>query len=161
MKKAGDAYSTKERAELLLSDLERLKAEVSTIEARYNVLKADYTKMCEDAIMKINTIKADLEKNHSNEVIKSGISEPELSNLEARFKLGLMPADTYLKQKGLTKNGDTPATKGVQSIVDKVADCIEFGLDKLGDGLVFPIEITVRICIRVFHYIKSILRREK
>lgn len=55
VKEARKACSTKEKAEHLLSNLEKLRAEVSIIEARYSILQVDYTKICEDAISKIKT----------------------------------------------------------------------------------------------------------
>ena len=60
MEKASEAYSTKERAELLLLNLQKLRAEVSAIEAHYDILKADYTKICDDAMLKISSMKTDL-----------------------------------------------------------------------------------------------------
>ncbi|GAF71148.1 unnamed protein product, partial [marine sediment metagenome] len=43
MAKAREAYSTRERADLLLLNLAKLRSEVSAIEAHYGILKADYT----------------------------------------------------------------------------------------------------------------------
>lgn len=105
VRKAREACSTKEKAELLLSDLERLRVELSLIEARYSILKADYIKLCDDAISKIKT---DLEKELEGKTREIEVFKPETSNL-----------------------------KVLQSIIDKVADGIELGLDKIGDGITF------------------------
>ena len=149
MKKSTEAYSTMERTDLLLSSLEKLRDEVSVIEARYDILKADYTKICEDAISKISAVKTDLEENKESEIFKS-----EISNLEARFKLGIVPAETYLKQKRAL-NGDITLEPGrLQCIVDKVANGIEFGLDKIGDGMIFPIEKMVNLYTTIYSITK-------
>jgi len=100
-------YSTKERAELLLSDLEKLKVEVSVIQSRYD-MKADYTKLCDDAMLRISEIRTDLEKEVPNEHV-------------------------------------TPTPGRFQSIIDRAADCIEFGLDKIGDGIIYPAKKMVNL----------------
>jgi len=136
MRKAGEAYSTKERAELLLSNLEKLKAEVSVIEARYN-LKGDYAKMCEDAISKISAMKAELEKDIESKIEGLEVFKPDASDLEARNKLGLTLLERFLTQDEVLSEEVTPASGGLQSIVNKVADGIESGLDKMGYGIAF------------------------
>ncbi|HEX75761.1 MAG TPA: hypothetical protein G4O12_04170 [Dehalococcoidia bacterium] len=143
MREASKAHSTKERAELLLFNLQKLKTELSLIEARYDVLKADYTKICEDAILQINAIKADLEKRAEGKIGELQAPKSKMSNLEARIALGLVPAERGSKQKEVLSKYSTPSSGGVQSIIDKIADCIEFGLDKMGDGMIFPMEKTV------------------
>ena len=152
MGKVREVSLSREKAALILADLERLKTEVSSIEARYDVLKHDYTKICEDAILKISAIKADL--NGKTE-------EAEFKNLEARFKLGLVPAETYLNQKDFSAEGVSPSHGGLQSFVDKVANCIEFGLDKVGDGIIFPIEKTVNIFIAIFRLVKRKVLKQR
>jgi len=47
---------------------------------------------------------------------------------------------------GVLTEDITPTTKKLQSIIDKVADGIEFGLDKMGAGIIFPIEKIVNLC---------------
>lgn len=101
------AYSAKEKAELLLSNLEKLKVEVSVIQSRYDI-KADYTKLCDDAILRISEIRADLEKEVPNEHL-------------------------------------APTPGWFQSIIDRAADCIEFGLDKMADGIIYPAEKIVNL----------------
>lgn len=152
------AYSAKEKAELLLSNLEKLKADVSITEAQYNTLKADYTKICEDAILKINAMKTDLEKDLQSKIGDLEIFKPRMSNLEARFKLGLVPVETYLKQQGVLNKDVPPAPRGLQSIINKAADGIEFGLDKIGDGIIFSANKIVNVCAAIF---KTVNRKEK
>lgn len=93
------AYSAKEKAELLLSNLDKLKAEGSIEEAQYEVLKTEYIKMGDDAMSKINSIKVELQKQLDDKTRELDVYKQELSNLEARFKVGQIPAETYLKQE--------------------------------------------------------------
>ncbi len=132
-------YLAKEKSELLLSNLEKLKSDVSAVQARYNVLMADYTKICDEAISRLSALKITIEKDLENKLGDLEIFEPGINNLEARFKLGLIPVETYLKEK---ENVTPPA--GPQLAIDKAADGIELGLDRLGDALVFPMEKMAR-----------------
>lgn len=93
------AYSVKEEAELLLSNLENLKADGSIADAQYEMLKAEYTKISDDALLKVDTIKTELQKVLDDKTRELGVFKQELSNLEARFKVGQIPAETYLKQE--------------------------------------------------------------
>jgi hypothetical protein len=131
---------SREKAELLLSNLEKLKSEVSAIETRYNIPTADYVKICDEAILKISAVKTAFEGELSNKVGDLEAVKPEISNLEARFKLGLVSVETYLKERG------TPPPEGLQAVVNKTADSIELGLDKMGDGVIFFGERLIKAC---------------
>lgn len=139
---------TKEKAELLLSDLKKLMAEVSDIEARYSILQIDYTKMCEDAIAQINAMKAALEEGTEDKRLELEILESEMTIMEAGILLGLVPKEDSCE-------GVVPALVGLQSVVDKTADYIEIGLDKIGDGMIFPIEKMVNLCTAIFGTVNS------
>jgi len=137
-------YSAKEKAELLLSNLEKLKAEASAIEAQYNILKDDYSKICEDAISKITAVKTALEKDIESKVGDLEIFRSGMSNLEARFKLGLVLAETYLKQKEAPSENATPPA-GPQLAINKATDSIELGLIRIGDGIISLGEKTIHV----------------
>ena len=128
-------HSAKKKAELLLSNLEKLKAEVAAIETQYNILNAAYSKICDDAISKITAAKTALEKDIEDKLGDLEIFETGISNLEARFKLGLLSSETYLKENEATNENFTPAARP-QLVTDKAADSIEFGLDRIGDGII-------------------------
>jgi len=98
-KKLKAAYSRKEKAELLLSNLEKLKAEESITEDQYGVLKAEYTKMHEDAIFEVNSIKARIKKKLASKARELEIFQLELNNLQVRFEVGQIPAKTYMKRE--------------------------------------------------------------
>ena len=74
---------------------------------------------------------------------KLEIIKPRVDNLEAGFRLESAPAEKKLKEKKATSEKVTKPA-GAQLAVDKAADGIERGLDKLGDALVFPIEKLAR-----------------
>ena len=154
MREVSEAYLKKERAKLLLSNLKRLRAEVSIVEARYNVLKAGYTELCDDAILKVRAIETDLEKSFRGEIEESEDSKAEMSNLEARFKLGLVPIEVYLKQKETLHEDIALASGWLQSVINKVADCIGFGLDKIADGIILPIEKMINVCTTLFKVVR-------
>jgi hypothetical protein len=129
-------YLAKEKAELLVSDLEKLKAEASAIEAQYNILNDDYSKMCEDAISRITAIKTALEKNIESRVGDLTVFQSGISNLEARFKLGLVPPETYSKSKKVPAKHITQSARP-KPTRDKQMDLLELGLDKIGDGIIW------------------------
>ena len=156
IKKALETHSTKERADLLLSDLEKLKERVSSIETRYGVLQTDFSRMCEEAIAKLSEIKSGLgeDRNTSlnmdvNNIMVEGLNalEPEINNLKARFKLGILPVDLKVKHQDILVDivkPKYPKTGPVQTAVDRTAEGIEFALDKIGDGMIFPIVVLVK-----------------
>ncbi|MCX6008663.1 MAG: hypothetical protein NTW48_01220 [Chloroflexi bacterium] len=142
-------YLAKEKAELLVSDLEKLKAEASAIEAQYNILKDDYSKMCEDAISKITAVKTALEKDIESKVGDLEIFRSGMNNLEARFKLGLVPPETYLKEKEAPSEDATPLDRP-QPAIDKAADLIELGLNGIGNGIISLGEKTIHAFSAIF-----------
>jgi hypothetical protein len=168
IKKALETHSTKERADLLLSDLEKLKAKVSSIETRYGVLQTDFSRMCEEAIAKLSEIKAGLGEDSNttskvdvNSIMVEGLNvlEPEINNLKARFKLGILPVDLKVKHQDIladTVKPVIPKTGPAQTAVDKAAEGIEFALDKIGDGMIFPIVVMVNAYKALTRLIKRI-----
>jgi hypothetical protein len=129
-------YLAKKKAELLVSDLERLKEEASAIEAQYNILKDDYSKMCDDAISRIIAVKSALEKDMESKVGDLEVFQSEMSNLEARFKLGLVPPESYSKEKKTQAENVTPSARP-KPTKDRQTDLLELGLDKIGDGIIW------------------------
>jgi hypothetical protein len=129
-------YLAKTKAELLVADLEKLKAEASAIEAQYNILKDDYSKMCEDAISRITAVKTALEKDMESKVGDLEIFQSGISNLEARFKLGLVAPETYSKEKATSAKNVTPSARP-KPARDKQMDLLELGLNGIGDGIIW------------------------
>ena len=77
---------------------------------------------------------------------KVDICSPEKSESANEIGVGLTVTeiDTYLIQQEISEYDITTSSK-MQSIIDKVAYFIEFGLDKMGNGLMLPIEGLVKL----------------
>ena len=155
MRKASSAYSSSENVELLLSKLEKLKAEISAIETQYDMLKAGYAKICDDAILRVAATKARADTEEFE------VYDPAIGNLEARFMLGLVEAGTYSIPENDSESNLAPETEKFQRIIDKAASGIEFGLDKLGDGMVYPIEKIYNACTLLSSGISRQMKRQR
>ncbi len=80
--------------------------------------------------MKVMVIKAGLEKELTGiGPLDLKAVNPQLSNLEARYELGLLPVDTYIKDR-------TAQLRGLLGLLDRAADLVELGLDKIGDAII-------------------------
>jgi len=89
------AYAMKERAEFLLSKLDKLKAEGSITDTEYQTLKAEYISMLNDALPWIDSIKAELQKELDGWEKELEKLEQQLSLLRARLKVGEITSETY------------------------------------------------------------------
>ena len=83
-----------------------------------------------------------------NSIMVEGLNvlEPEINNLKARFKLGILPVDLKVKHQDIlvdTLKPPIPKIGPVQTAVDRTAGGIEFVLDKIGDAMIFPIVVIV------------------
>lgn len=81
------------------------------------------------------------------ESVSKRLETPSISNLEAILKLGQVPDEEYLKEtiskkekEILNEKDVTPPPVQMRSVIDKAANGIERGLDKLGDAIIFPLE---------------------
>jgi hypothetical protein len=83
------------------------------------------------------------------------VTKADVSDSNARFELGLSEVDAYLQQRQSLNEKTAESVVGVQSSVDKVANMIEIGLDKIGDGLTFPIEKLVDISTKLLKVIRG------
>lgn len=119
------AYSAKEEADLLLSNLERLNSEGSITKTQYKGLKAEYSQMRQDALSKVTSVKGELQKVLDGKARELEVFRQELSNLEARFKVGQIPAETYLKQE-----------KGPKKKVEELEKKVE---ERFGYSLIQPV----------------------
>jgi len=98
------AFSLKEKAASLLSNLERLKEEKSIEEEQYNVMKQNYTTILEQAESEIRAIKGKLQEELIDKQRTLEIYGQELKNLEARYKVGELAVEEYLKAESRAKN---------------------------------------------------------
>lgn len=93
------AYLLKERAELLLANLKKLKSECSVTQTDYKTLKAEYMKMLDDALPLIDSIKAELQKELDVKAKDLETLKQELGIVQARLKVGEISSETY-RQRG-------------------------------------------------------------
>jgi len=93
------AFSEKERAEGLLSNLEKLREEGTIDETQYESMKSQYTQMLNSANTTIEQIKNEISREIESEQRDLGVYKQELSNLEVRFKVGELGAEEYKKVK--------------------------------------------------------------
>jgi hypothetical protein len=92
--------------------------------------------MCEDAISRITAVKTSLEKDIESKVGDLEIFQSEMSNLEVRFKLGLVPPETYSAGKKATAKNVTSSPRP-KPTRDKQMDLLELGLDGIGNGIIW------------------------
>ena len=109
------AYSTKEKTELLLTRLDKLKAVGSVSEAQYEELKAGYTKILEETLPELDSIKAKLQKELDGKTIELKWYKQELGILQSRLKVGEIPAKIY-RERG------KPLEKKVKRLEKEVSE---------------------------------------
>jgi len=105
VKKLQMAFSRKEKAKKVLSNLEQLKDGGAVDEAQYTAMKSEYSEVLKQANAEIKSIKEQLEDAIEKLTTEQETREQELKNLEARFKVGQIQADPYRRteQKSRTK----------------------------------------------------------
>jgi len=92
------ALLNKERAELFLSNLEKLRSDKAINELSYTALKTEYSVNLQHAQIKIDQVKQEFGKRLALRSRQLGVFKQEMANLDARFKVGQMQAEEYLKQ---------------------------------------------------------------
>jgi hypothetical protein len=90
-------FLNKERAEFFLSNLEKLRDDKTINDLSYTALKTEYSVNLQHAQIKIDQVKQEFNKRLLMRTRQLGIFKQEIANLDARFKVGQMPAETYLK----------------------------------------------------------------
>jgi len=103
-KQLQEAFSKKERAERLLSNLERVREEGEITDEQYEGMKSKYIHTINEASAEVEQIKSKLAKDIEKEEESLKIYEQELKNLEAKFKVGEISADEYQKSVRRTKD---------------------------------------------------------
>ena len=167
----------RDKIDLTMLKLEKLKEEVASIEAKYRILNGHYTIICDEALMKINDARSSFKENGEPVISELGQGDAVKPELETGVKNYTLPED--IDQDYCARQQDevinlelTPNSKNCAeledihincinhrhdtgqkklsrqqrtSAIDYVANYIEIGLDKIGDGLVFPFVITARL----------------
>ena len=149
-----ESYLNRKKTEVLLRKLEELKENISDIETRYNILQADYTDICQSAITKINTLRDELREDIGRKVGDIDIFKPTISNLEARRKLGISSDSPPSDQKNVDSVHHN-SSNIVQKGVDIVASSIEYGLDGIGNVVIFIGEWTIKLITAPFRFVRN------
>ncbi|HIE17186.1 MAG TPA: HEAT repeat domain-containing protein [Dehalococcoidia bacterium] len=92
------------------------------------------------------------------EVTRLGALEAKRGEPVQKLRQGEAPAGTTSSGRTAVSPEVVLAPGRLQATIDKIADYIEFGLDKVGDGLIFPIRKIVDVSTIVF---KTRKRRAK
>ena len=92
------ALSKKEKVELFLANLDKLKAEETVDNAMYQDLKAEYTTMLEKIRNEIKSVRANLRKEFDRKASELETLQKENDLLEARFSVGEIRAEAYRRQ---------------------------------------------------------------
>jgi hypothetical protein len=146
-----------ERTVLALEGLEKLKSIIYIVESRYNILESDYTTMLDDAISRVQALKSELDKLssvHSVDVINhTEASLIETESIKSPHPTNFVENEAAVKQQ----RSETVHRSGLQSAVDAIGDAIELGLDKIGDGITFPVVSLLKLVqtIQAHHSEKS------
>ena len=101
------ALLNKEKLELFLSNLEKLLEDTAINEASYTTLKKEYSHNLKLAIIRVEQLKQELNKKLQARTRELDVFKQELANLNARFKVGQLPANAFLK---LSKNPERKVT---------------------------------------------------
>jgi len=100
----GEGWGSKERAALLLGQLEDLRKTLRDVESRYEVLRVGYAEICDGPIAQLEGLVAEPQQTappqaHARQRAKR--AQYLMHNLEARHALGLVPGREYGRQKVL------------------------------------------------------------
>jgi len=93
------AFSEKEKAEKLISNLENLNAQGSLSAGQYTQIKTGYDKTLSDATTAIDQIKSRLTQKIASENTNIELFSHELQSLEVRFKIGELKGDEFQKDQ--------------------------------------------------------------
>ncbi len=110
------AFSKKEKTEMFLANLEKLKEEKNVGDVQYGVLKIEYTQMRDDAISEINTVKNTIKRELDSKASRLEVLKQELGYLETRFKVGQLSSDTYLAKEKAPKRQATELEKRIAEL---------------------------------------------
>jgi ElaB/YqjD/DUF883 family membrane-anchored ribosome-binding protein len=137
MRKLQVAFSRKEKVERLLSNLENLKNEGSIEQSQYQALKDNYSRLLSDCTAEIRNIKTNLEAEVQQEEYRAGAYAQELTNLEARFRVGELTADQHIKMRESAQGKLEKARRKIEELKRLIA---AESASQIGGYLDVPIE---------------------
>lgn len=104
MRRLQIAFSKKEKTEKFLPNLENLKREGSIDDEQYEALKSEYTSLLEESKAEISAIKDELTRTLEASREDLEAFTQELKNLQARIKVGELPAAQYERRVQKTRS---------------------------------------------------------
>jgi hypothetical protein len=168
----------------VISELEKLKVNVSLVEAQYQVLGHDFSRLCDEILTDMKTSGKEKSAAPANdesiipviltEEITSSADLNDISKIDeiiaeepviASIPINTPDSSQKIYQSSINdiinnyanhhKQDQNQAESGQitdQNIIDKMAAGIENGLDRLGDGLMYPV---VKVVSLIQHLIKT------
>jgi hypothetical protein len=165
-------------------ELEKLKVNISLVEAQYQVLGHDFSRLCDEILADVKTSgeeKSTAPANNESSIpvvlteeITSSVDLNDISKIDemiaAEPVIASIPVNTpdsspKIYQSSINDIINNYANHHKQDnyqvvsrqitdkkIIDKIADGIETGLDRLGDGLMYPV---VKMVSLIQHLIKT------
>jgi len=126
------------KPEILLFALQELRYEISCIEQKHQFLGTDFTSLCDDAISRLQTHSplycADPSGHHEkSENMSLREMEQRINSPNIQPGKPVILASTINHRNLLT------------SAFDSAGHYLEFGLDKMGDGIIFVFEHMLKI----------------
>lgn len=136
----------KEKIDLAMSRLEKLKQEVASIEAKYRILDGHYSVICDEALTKIDNARTILRENDDSVSDEPGDAGVTGHHLKTGHENGASPEGkpNYHHNQLLINESSIPPPQRIP-VIDDVADAIETGLDKIGDALIYPFDAVIRL----------------
>lgn len=143
-----------------IMELQNLKTRIQQIENRYDILDHEYARICEEVIEALlrektqgfpevnvisnakehSNLKGDMEKGaaHIGGAVKTAIPESVKSVDSEGYSVSQASLEDLVLFQRSKKVSERVSGLSPQKVIDITADAIETGLDKLGDGLIFP-----------------------
>jgi hypothetical protein len=141
----------KERIDQAMSQLEKLKLEIASIESKYHILDGQYSTICDEALAIVNDARAKLQQNTDSTEHQQ--TEPVFTHLKLKKEPvnGSSLEDVYEYYRYQLLPNKQPCLPPPHKIpvIDPVGDAIELGLDKLGDALVYPFDAIAKLQKRI------------
>jgi len=101
--KLKSALVDKEKAESYILNLEKLKEEKAIDDVQFNILKAEYTKLRNDALTRVSAEKAEIKKVLDVKLKELATIKNTHKYLEIRHKVGQISAAEFAKQESTPK----------------------------------------------------------
>jgi hypothetical protein len=141
----------KERIDQAMSQLEKLKQEIASIESKYHILDGQYSAICDEALAIVDDARAKLQQNidYPDHTRTETVIIP--LNLKTEPANGPSLEDVYKHYSYQLLHNKQPCLPPPHKIpvIDPVADVIELGLDKLGDALIYPFDAIIKLQKRI------------